>query len=165
VFGYSSMRPLLVSCARQAESWPCCMPCRHPCLPVLTALQHRQRSRRRPPGYHAAMIEIPRDAPGSVACGRSGLPLLATCSNGHRRLVPLVRHPIRPGLDAVLLQQECRLAATSACRVWSGRSPRPWWLKPIRRARTPRQRAAISTSSSTWPEPDPAAARPGKATE
>lgn len=34
------------------------------------------------------MIEIPRDAPASVACGRSGLPLLAVCSNGHRRLVP-----------------------------------------------------------------------------
>ena len=34
------------------------------------------------------MIEIPRDAPGSVACGRSGLPLLAVCPNGHRRTVP-----------------------------------------------------------------------------
>jgi hypothetical protein len=34
------------------------------------------------------MIEIPRDAPGSVACGRSGLPLLAVCPNGHRRAVP-----------------------------------------------------------------------------
>ncbi len=36
----------------------------------------------------AAMIEIPQDAPGSVACGRSGLPLLATCPNGHRRMIP-----------------------------------------------------------------------------
>jgi len=34
------------------------------------------------------MIEIPRDAPGSVACGRSGLPLLAICPGGHRRTVP-----------------------------------------------------------------------------
>ena len=34
------------------------------------------------------MIEIPRDAPGSIACGRSGLPLLAICSNGHRRTIP-----------------------------------------------------------------------------
>jgi hypothetical protein len=34
------------------------------------------------------MIEIPQDAPGSIACGRSGLPLLATCSNGHRRMIP-----------------------------------------------------------------------------
>jgi hypothetical protein len=34
------------------------------------------------------MIEIPRDAPGSIACGRSGLPLLASCGNGHRRLIP-----------------------------------------------------------------------------
>jgi hypothetical protein len=34
------------------------------------------------------MIEIPRDAPGSVACDRSGLPLLAVCPRGHRRLVP-----------------------------------------------------------------------------
>jgi hypothetical protein len=34
------------------------------------------------------MIGIPRDAPGSVACGRSGLPLLAICPIGHNRLVP-----------------------------------------------------------------------------
>jgi hypothetical protein len=34
------------------------------------------------------MIELPQDAPGSVACGRSGLPLLATCSNRHRRIIP-----------------------------------------------------------------------------
>jgi hypothetical protein len=34
------------------------------------------------------MIEIPRDATGSVACGRSGLPLLAMCPNGHRRMIP-----------------------------------------------------------------------------
>jgi hypothetical protein len=34
------------------------------------------------------MIAIPRDAPGSVACGRSGLPLLAICPIGHNRLVP-----------------------------------------------------------------------------
>ena len=37
------------------------------------------------------MIEIPQDAPGSVACGRSGLPLLAICPNGHRRAVPFRR--------------------------------------------------------------------------
>ena len=34
------------------------------------------------------MRQLPLDAPGSVACGRSGLPLLATCANGHRRAVP-----------------------------------------------------------------------------
>ena len=34
------------------------------------------------------MLELARDAPGSVACGRSGLPLLAACPNGHRRTVP-----------------------------------------------------------------------------
>jgi hypothetical protein len=34
------------------------------------------------------MIEISRDAPGSIACGRSGLPLLAVCPNRHRRTVP-----------------------------------------------------------------------------
>jgi hypothetical protein len=33
------------------------------------------------------MIGIPRDAAGSVACGRSGLPLLAICPIGHNRLV------------------------------------------------------------------------------
>jgi hypothetical protein len=34
------------------------------------------------------MIKIARDAPASVACGRSGLPLLAVCPCGRRRLVP-----------------------------------------------------------------------------
>jgi hypothetical protein len=38
--------------------------------------------------YRRAMIQIARDAPGSIACGRSGLPLLAICPNGHRRTVP-----------------------------------------------------------------------------
>jgi hypothetical protein len=35
------------------------------------------------------MMEIARDAPGPVACGRSGLPLLAVCPNWHRRTVPI----------------------------------------------------------------------------
>ena len=34
------------------------------------------------------MKAIARDAPGSVACDRSGLPLLAICPIGHNRLVP-----------------------------------------------------------------------------
>ena len=34
------------------------------------------------------MTPMPRDAPASIACGRSGLPLLAECANGHRRTVP-----------------------------------------------------------------------------
>ena len=34
------------------------------------------------------MIQIARDAPGSIACGRCGLPLLAICPYGHRRTVP-----------------------------------------------------------------------------
>jgi hypothetical protein len=34
------------------------------------------------------MNELSWNAPGSIACGRSGLPLLAICPNGHRRLIP-----------------------------------------------------------------------------
>lgn len=37
------------------------------------------------------MFQIDRNAPGSIACGRSGLPLLAVCSSGHRRTVPFLR--------------------------------------------------------------------------
>ena len=33
------------------------------------------------------MIELPKDAPGKVACGRSGLPLLARCTCGHEHLI------------------------------------------------------------------------------
>src|SRR4029077_161548 len=39
-------------------------------------------------GLACGMIEIPRHAPASVTCGRSGLPLLPVCSLCHRRLVP-----------------------------------------------------------------------------
>lgn len=35
-----------------------------------------------------SMTPIARDAPASIACNRSGRPLLAVCGNGHRRLVP-----------------------------------------------------------------------------
>jgi hypothetical protein len=73
-------------------SWPrdgvLCRQCRHPCLPVDSGLRDRARSRRRSTATVLDMIEIPRDAPGSVACGRSGLPLLAVCPCGRRRLVP-----------------------------------------------------------------------------
>ena len=34
------------------------------------------------------MLQLARDAPGSDACNRSGLPLLAICPNRHRRLIP-----------------------------------------------------------------------------
>jgi ribosomal protein L34E len=51
-------------------------------------LRHRLRSWRRSMVSVPDMIEISRDAPGSVACGRSGLPLLAICPNRHRRTVP-----------------------------------------------------------------------------
>jgi hypothetical protein len=52
------------------------------------AMHRRVRSRRRSTATLLDMIELPQDAPGSVACGRSGLPLLAICPNGHRRAVP-----------------------------------------------------------------------------
>jgi hypothetical protein len=34
------------------------------------------------------MFELPRDAPGSAAEGRNGLPLQAICPNEHTRLIP-----------------------------------------------------------------------------
>jgi len=36
----------------------------------------------------ASVRQFPIDAPGSAACGRSGLPLVAVCGNAHRRIVP-----------------------------------------------------------------------------
>lgn len=57
--------------------------------PALPAHAPGSRSAHRPrPSYAAAMHQIPRDAPASIACGRSGLPLLAECATGHRRTVP-----------------------------------------------------------------------------
>ena len=43
------------------------------------------------------MIPIPQDAPGAIACGRSGLPLLAICPNDHRRFVPFI--PLKTSED------------------------------------------------------------------
>ena len=43
---------------------------------------------RQPAATLLDMIAIPQDAPASVACGRSGLPLLAVCPMGHRRTAP-----------------------------------------------------------------------------
>lgn len=37
------------------------------------------------------MIELPKDAPGKAACGRSGLPLLARCACGHECTVPWLK--------------------------------------------------------------------------
>ena len=45
-----------------------------------------RRSRRDSPAARGG--HTPRDAPGSDACSRSGLPLLAICPNRHRRLIP-----------------------------------------------------------------------------
>ena len=39
-------------------------------------------------GYFVGMIELPKDAPGSAASGRSGRPMLGLCQNGKRRLIP-----------------------------------------------------------------------------
>ena len=52
--------------------------------------------------YRRAMIQIPRDAPGLIACGRSGLPLLAICPAGHRRTVPFRLLKRRSRSDAAL---------------------------------------------------------------
>jgi hypothetical protein len=60
-------------------------------------MQRHKRSRRRSTATVLDMIEVPHDAPGSVACGRSGLPLLAVCPNGHRRTVPF--RLLKTGLD------------------------------------------------------------------
>ena len=56
-------------------------------LPAL-ARQMLSSSYRRPTATVLDMIAIPQDAPASVACGRSGLPLLAICPKGHRRTIP-----------------------------------------------------------------------------
>ena len=45
-----------------------------------------------------------------------------------------------------------RRASTSASRVWNTKSPGQWWTRHIKRAPTPKPRAATSTSKSTWLE-------------
>jgi hypothetical protein len=60
-------------------------------------------------------------------------PRLGACRR-HSRATPCGRlaWPSRPKSISAWLTAPAssRLASPSACRVWSGRWPRPWWMKP-----------------------------------
>jgi hypothetical protein len=101
------------------------------------------------------MIGIPRDAPGSVACGRSGLLLLAICSIGHNRLVPfrllktsdIDRTPLygRPFLCKACGSREVTLFAIESQAE----------LEAIQHANAgPRQSATAPTTPDPRPDPD-----------
>ncbi len=67
------------------------------------------------------MIELPSDALGKAACGRSGLPLLAVCPCGARRTVPFLRLKTHDD-DATPLYGrpfKCRLCGRSAVTLFA----------------------------------------------
>ena len=112
------------------------------------------------------MRQIPRDAPGSAACGRSGLPLLAHCANGHRRTVPFrllrthdddsSRLYARPVLCKACGNREVTLFAIESqtelthcggpCRIMTGQRRRRRTIGSATRTRTCRDRPASLVS-------------------
>lgn len=99
------------------------------------------------------MIELSRDAPGSAACGRSGLPLLAKCPAGHRRTVPFRRLRTGPGDQSPLYGRafECKECGSHEVTLSAIESQAE--LDEIR-ASMPRASIRGGPPSSYLPDPD-----------
>jgi hypothetical protein len=101
------------------------------------------------------MIEIARDAPGSVACGRSGLPLLAMCPCGRRRTVPyrLLQTSETDRTPIYARPFKCRACGSREVALFAidGQAE----LDEIQRAMAgPRQPAKAPTTPDPRPDPD-----------
>lgn len=99
------------------------------------------------------MIQLPLDAPGSAACDRSGLPLVAVCPAGHRRTVPFRRLRTGPGDETPLYSR------SFSCKACGSPSVTLFALETFEelddfRATLPRAIAPIVSLSSTRPDPD-----------
>lgn len=98
------------------------------------------------------MIDLPRYAPESIACDRSGMPLLAVCPAGHRRAVPF--HRLRTGLgDTTALYArtyKCRVCGSTDVTLFAIESQEV--LDAIR-ASWPREHVPAALSSSYLPDP------------
>lgn len=99
------------------------------------------------------MIELPRDAPGSAACDRSGLPLLAVCPAGHRRTIPFRRLRTGPGDPSALYRRtyKCRVCGSTEVTLFAIESQQE--LDAIR-ASWPKEHAPAGIASSYLPDPD-----------
>lgn len=99
------------------------------------------------------MIELPRNAPASIACHRSGLPLLAVCPSGHRRTVPFRRLRTGSGDTTALYARtyKCRVCGSTDVTLFAIESHEE--LDAIR-ASWPREHVPAAPPSSYLPDPD-----------
>lgn len=99
------------------------------------------------------MIQLPLDAPGSAACGRSGLPLVAICPAGHRRTVPFRRLRTGPGDETPLYSRSfcCKTCGSPNVTLFALETPEE--LDGFR-ATLPRASAPSVPLSSNRPDPD-----------
>jgi hypothetical protein len=100
------------------------------------------------------MIEIPRDAPGSVAFRRSGLPLLAICPNGHRRTVPFRLLKTGPGDRTPLYARpfKCRACGSREVTLFAVESHAE--LDAIQQAMAGPKQPAQAPTTHSRPDPD-----------
>lgn len=101
------------------------------------------------------MIELPRDAPGSAACGRSGLPLLAVCPAGHRRTIPFRRLRTEPGDTTPIYRRtyKCQVCGSTEVTLFLIETQQE--LDAIR-ASIPRADTRSGPPSAHLPDPDAA---------
>lgn len=99
------------------------------------------------------MIELRRDAPGSAACDRSGLPLLAVCPAGHRRTIPFRRLHTGPGDASALYRRtyKCKVCGSTDVTLYAIESQEE--LDAIRSS-WPREHVQGGPTSSYLPDPD-----------
>jgi hypothetical protein len=99
------------------------------------------------------MIAIPHDAPASVACGRSGLPLLAICPLGHNRLIPYRLLKTGPGDRTPLYGRPFRCKACGSREVTLFAILSQAELEAVQTALA--GPATPAQASTTHPAPDP----------
>jgi hypothetical protein len=100
------------------------------------------------------MIGIPRDAPGSVACGRSGLPLLAVCPCGRRRTVPyrLLQTSETDRTPVYGRPFKCKACGSREVTLFAIESPAE--LDAIQRAMAGPSQPATAPTTHARPDPD-----------
>jgi hypothetical protein len=100
------------------------------------------------------MIAIHRDAPGCVACGRSGLPLLAICPIGHNRLVPfrLLKTSETDGTPIYGRPFKCKACGSGEVTLFSIDSQAE--LDAVQRAMAGPKQPAQAPTNYALPDPD-----------
>ena len=100
------------------------------------------------------MIAIPRDAAGSVACGRSGLPVLAICPIGHNRLIPYRLLKTGPGDRTPLYGRPFKCKACGGREVMLFSIDSQAELDAVQRSLAGPKQPAQAPTTHARPDPD-----------